>query len=182
MSLVYMYIRPYSAQEDLTEEKPTRTLKCKKAARGQRCLLAKRESLFSLPLSVFFSLLFNYLSIFHPPYSYQLNHIRILPVLCFSSLRLYSVPLVMSRYHFVTREWSHELHFVTRLSWIWWKTKSFEETVHIIEITKSYANTFRSIFLSNVLMQLAIIRMIPFSRLYIYLQTLRYILYNLFYY
>lgn len=174
MSLVYMYIRiPYSAQEDLSEEKPTRTLNCKKDARGQRCLLAKRESLFSHPPSVFF---FFYLSTFHSPFIFTSSTIYVFfPFFVFP---LYAYIL----FHLLCR------HIVLLLvngcmSISWPVCREFDGKENtskkrcIVEITKQYARTFRSIFFIERINIISHNKSDSvFTRLYIYLQTLRYIL------
>lgn len=101
----------YPAQENLAEEKPIRTLNCKKVVRGQCCLLTKREALLSFFHLFFLLFIYLFLSsiyrLFLPVHPYIF-------FLFFLFTLLYSVPLVMSRYRFVTREWLHE-YFVTCL-------------------------------------------------------------------
>jgi len=69
----------YPAQENLAEEKPIRTLNCKKVVRGQCCLLTKREALLSF-FPFIFSFIYLFIFIFHLPFILTNASIHILPV------------------------------------------------------------------------------------------------------
>lgn len=131
----------YSAQENLAEEKPIRTLNCKSCAWTVLFTDEKRSS--PLFFSIYFFLyLFIYFYLPFTVYSYQCIHTY---SSCFSSLLYYIL------FHLLCRDIVLSLaNGCMSISWpvcCEWKTKSIKEEEETVQrLQKQFSSTFREYF------------------------------------